>query len=451
MKRLLIRNATLVNEGEEFRGSLVVEGEQIAEVLRGDDVPQGAVDETVDATGCYLIPGVIDDHVHLREPGLTQKADIHSESRAMAAGGVTSYMDMPNVVPQTTTVENWEAKERLGAERSIVNYAFHFGATNSNADLLPHLDTRRVCAVKLFMGASTGNMLVDKAEALKKIFSCSPLPIMTHCEDTSLILRNMEACKAQYGADPPLPCHPQIRSEEACYASSSLAVELAKSTGARLHIAHISTARELSLFDEYRTLDEADAVPQITAEACIGHLMFSDEDYATLGTRIKCNPAIKSRTDRDALRRALCDGSIYLIGTDHAPHLPSEKVGGCAKAASGMPMVQFSLVCMLSLVDEGVLPLTRLVTLMCHHPARLFDVAGRGYLRKGYQADLALVRPDAPWTLRKSDIESKCGWSPLEGRTFNWQVAGTWCNGHRIYDGHNIDDGYRGQALVFEP
>lgn len=452
--KILIKNATIVNEGKKFQGSVLILDEEIAGVYTAEEeLPAAAdIDQIIDASGMYLLPGVIDDHVHFREPGLTHKADIESESRAAAAGGVTSYMDMPNVKPLTTNLENLEEKFRLAAEKSKVNYSFFFGATNNNADLLPQLDKQKVCGVKLFMGSSTGNMLVDQKNALYEVFRKSPVLIMTHCEDSAVINENISRCKALYGDDPSVEHHPEIRNAEACYRSSSLAVSLARETGARLHIAHISTAKELELFSDEPLLTASyeRTGKQITAEACVAHLIYSDEDYRTLGTRIKCNPAIKSRSDRDALRRALCDGRIDVVGTDHAPHLLSEKNGGCLKAVSGMPMIQFSLNAMLELSDEGVLPVERVVELMAHAPASLFDIQRRGFIRKGYYADLVLVQPSCDWTVSTDNILSKCGWSPLEGHTFHWKVKYTFCNGHLLYNNGTIDEQYRGKALTFE-
>ncbi len=445
MPRTLIQNAFIVNEGKTIKGSVVIDGEIIAEILEGTVQPAVPCDTVVQAEGLYLLPGVIDDHVHFRDPGLTHKADMESESRAAAAGGVTSYMEMPNTVPQTTTLEALEAKWAEAAQKSRVNYSFFFGATNNNGALIPLLDKSKVCGIKLFMGSSTGNMLVDKAEALQKLFSNAGMLIMSHCEDTSVITANAQHYKALYGDDPDVSHHPEIRSIEACYRSSALAVKLAKETGARLHIAHVSTAKELELFDN-APLNRK----KITAETCIAHLYFCDKEYASLGTRIKCNPAIKTEADRDALRRALTDGRIDVIGTDHAPHLLKEKEGGCFKAASGMPMVQFSLVTMLELADQGVLTIEQLVEKMCHAPARLFSIRQRGYIRKGYQADLVLVDPHAAWTVTPERILSKCGWSPLEGHTFQWQIKNTFVNGYPVYANQMVDDRYRGQALSFE-
>ena len=442
--KILVNNATIVNEGKALRGSIVIDGDCISDIFEGNNTPRGQFDATVDATGCFVLPGVIDDHVHFREPGLTAKADIRSESRAAAYGGVTTYFDMPNTVPQTTTPLALEVKRAIAARDSHVNYSFFYGATNSNADTFSQIDIHRIPGIKLFMGSSTGNMLVDRTEALDKIFATAPVPVMAHCEDTGIINDNMRRAKELYGDDPDVIHHPEIRSEEACYRSTELAVRLARKHNARLHVAHVTTARELSLFEPW-----TDAMPSITAEAVIAHLMFCDKDYARLGTLIKCNPAVKSEADREALRRALTDGRIAVVGTDHAPHLLVDKQGGCAKAASGMPMLQFSLVAMLELVDRGVLTVERVAELMCHRPAQLFDVRQRGFIRKGYKADLVVVRPDTPWTVTEDCIQSKCGWSPMTGHTFNWRVEHTFCNGRHILDNGRFDAFCRGEEVLF--
>ncbi len=441
--RIQIKNAVIVNEGEQFVGTLVIDDERIDEIIRGADAsPLIPVDETIDGTGCYILPGVIDDHVHFRDPGLTAKGDFCSESRAAAAGGVTTVFDMPNCNPQTTTEEAFAQKWQIAASKSVVNYGFLFGATAGNAYELGSLNPRKVAGIKLFMGSSTGNMLVDNERALRAIFENAKLPVMVHCEDSKLIDANMLEAQKAYGSDPDVKHHTEIRSEEACYRSTSMAVKLACEAGARLHVAHISTARELELFES----DDK----QITAEACVGHLLFCDEDYARLGARIKVNPAIKTAADRQALREALNNGKILTIGTDHAPHRLSEKMGGCAKAASGMPIIQFSLVSMLELVDKGILTLERLVTLMCHNPAELFQIENRGYIREGYKADLVMVRPHMPWTLTPNRIQSKCNWSPLEGHVFHWRVERTFCNGFPIFNrGHVTDEKFRGQAVCY--
>ena len=436
-----ITNATIVNEGRRFFGAIVIKDDRIAEIIEGNYTPSSS-DHVVDAAGCFVLPGVIDDHVHFREPGLTHKADIESESRAAAYGGVTSYFDMPNTVPQTTTLEALEDKFQLGAQKSHVNYSFFFGATNDNYTLFSKLDPHRIPGIKLFMGSSTGNMLVDRDEALNNIFaSAAPLPIMAHCEDTGIINRNMADFKAHYGDDPGIWTHPLIRSEEACLTSTMKAIELAIRHDARLHVAHVTTAAELEMFAPFTSM--------ITAEATVGHLYFSLVDYERLGAQIKVNPAIKNFRDCYALREGLTDGHVSVIGTDHAPHLLEEKQGGAAKAVSGMPMIQFSLVTMLELVDEGVLPLERLVELMCHNPARLFEVSERGYLRPGYKADIVIVRKGEPWRVTEDVIQSKCKWSPMMGHEYQWQVRDVFCNGHHLLSPDGFDGNVRGEAIQF--
>lgn len=438
--KTLIYGGIIVNEDRSRYGSLVMENDVIAEIIEGKEIPCGNYDRKIDATGLFVLPGVIDSHVHFREPGLTAKADIGTESEAAAYGGVTTFFDMPNTVPQTTSVDALDAKFRIAREKSHVNYSFFFGATNSNTDALQTLDRHVVPGVKLFMGASTGNMLVDSDDSLRKIFSNATMPVMVHCEDTGMINANMTEAKSRYGDDPDVDLHPLIRSEEACYASSSRAVRMARTYGTRLHVAHVSTAKELELFGHDGN---------ITAEAVIAHLFFSDEDYARLGTRIKCNPAVKTAYDRSELRKALSSGAISTVGTDHAPHLLKDKEGGCARAASGMPMIQFSLVTMLELVDNGVLDMERLVRLMCHNPADIFEVRGRGYLRKGYKADIVLVGRDRRWTVTGDMVRSKCGWSPMEGHTYDWRVVKTICNGQVVYDDGTFYDNIRGEQVMF--
>lgn len=445
MKRIYIKNAQIVNEGQTFKGAVVIENEIITEVLKAEEVPSTPCEETIDAQGCYLLPGVIDDHVHFRDPGLTHKADIYTESMAAAAGGVTSYMDMPNTNPQTTSIEALENKFKDAATKSIVNYSFYFGATNNNADSLALLDKKQVCGVKLFMGSSTGNMLVDQMDTLKNIFANAGMLIATHCEDQHIISKNTAAYKEKYGDDPDVKYHPAIRNEEACYQSSALAVQLAKETGARLHIMHISTAKELELL-ENKPLAEK----RITAEACVSHLFFCDDDYETFGARIKCNPAIKSKNDRDALRHALTNNLIDVIGTDHAPHLLSEKQGGALKAVSGMPTLQFSLTAVMELVHEGLLSIEQAVQKMCHAPAELYQIEKRGFIRPGYKADLVLLNPSKKWTVTSDCILSKCGWSPMEGQTFHSKVEKTFVNGTLVYDNNQVNVNHRGQALRFD-
>ena len=437
---MIIQGGTIVNENRVFKGTVVIDDDRITDILEeGAAIREDEV--VVDATGCCILPGIIDSHVHFREPGLTAKADMETESRAAAAGGVTSYFDMPNTVPQTTTLEALEEKFRLAAQKSHVNYSFFFGATNDNYELFSQLPADRIPGIKLFMGSSTGNMLVDRDEALDKIFSTARLPLMAHCEDTAIINRNMAHYKQQFGEDPDVRLHPLIRSEEACLASTTKAIELAVMHDARLHVAHVTTAEELSLFAPYTSW--------ITAEATVGHLYFSLTDYQRLGAKIKVNPAIKNFRDCQALRDGLMDGHIATIGTDHAPHLLEQKQGGCAKAASGMPMIQFSLVTMLELVDKGILSLERLVQLMCHNPARLFGVRERGYLRKGFKADLVIVRPHCPWTVTPDVILSKCGWSPMEGHEYQWHVERTLCNGRWAYADGVVTTNVRGEEIQF--
>jgi dihydroorotase len=434
--RILVKGGRIVNEGRSFDGSIVIEDGNIIDITKQQ--PESSFDEIIDASGCYVLPGVIDDHVHFREPGLTEKADIESESRAAAAGGVTSYFDMPNCKPQTTTLESLNDKFERARRSSHVNYSFFYGATNDNVQTFSQLDVHRIPGIKLFMGSSTGNMLVDGKEALERIFSTVKLPLMVHCEDTDIINHNMEEARKAWGEDPQVNLHTLIRSEEACLASSRKAVELAKKYGTRLHIAHLSTAEELELIGE-----------NITAEACVGHLYFTELDYQRLGTRIKVNPSIKTPVDQFLLRQALTDGRITVVGTDHAPHLLEQKQGGCVRAASGMPMIQFSLVTMLELVDEKVLPLERMVELMCHNPARLFGVERRGFLRKGYRADMVIVRPRSPWTVTKDVIQSKCGWSPVEGHEYQWRVERTLCNGKTVYADGCVNTDVLGEEIVF--
>ena len=446
MKKTIIKNGIIVNEGRSFKGDLVII-DDIIEAIYEQSAPSDNYECVVDAEGCYVMPGVIDEHVHFREPGLERKADIESESRAAAYGGVTSYFEMPNTNPQTTTLEALDDKYCRAAKESHVNYSFFFGATNENVADFSKLDVHRIPGIKLFMGASTGNMLVDRKEALEQIFhTCAEkdLPLMTHCEDTNLINANTAKVKALYGDDPDVKYHPVIRDEEVCWNSSSLAVELAQKYNTRLHIAHVTTAKELSLFNS-----SLDNLQNITAEAVIAHLFFTDVDYNDKGTLIKCNPAVKSLDDRTALRKALTNGLISCVGTDHAPHEMKDKQGGCCKAASGMPMIQFSLVSMLELVDEGVLTIERLVELMAHNPARLFSVSQRGFLRKGYKADIVIVKPGEEWTVTKDVIQSKCKWSPMEGHSYRWHVVDTIVNGHIVYNNGLFDADYFGEDIRF--
>ncbi|EKU89370.1 dihydroorotase [Bacteroides oleiciplenus] len=446
MKRTLIHNATIVNEGRSVQGSVVIENGLIAEVLTYGKEPSAPCDEIIEATGCCLLPGIIDDHVHFRDPGLTYKADIFTESRAAAAGGVTSIMDMPNTQPLTTTLDALEQKFDLLNEKCIVNHSCYFGATNNNYTEFNNLDKNRVCGIKLFMGSSTGNMLVDKTNSLLNIFNGTDMLIATHCESQEIIKKNTEYYREMFRNAPEVPIskHPNIRSAAACYTSTELAVRMASLAGARLHVLHISTARELQLFSD-APLEEK----HITAEACVAHLLFRQQDYKVQGARIKCNPAIKRQADRDALRNAINTGVIDVIATDHAPHLLSEKEGGALKAMSGMPMIQFSLVSMLEMAEQGIFSMETIVDKMCHAPAKIYGICKRGYIREGYQADLVLVSHGERWEVNSENILSKCGWSPLEGTSFRWKVEKTFANGHLIYSDGQVDEAYRGEELRF--
>ena len=448
MSRLqIIRNATIVNEGRTFTGSVLISGEHIKAVYEGSqfiEVSQPCIE--IDGTGLLLLPGVIDDQVHFRDPGLTQKGDLYTESKAAVAGGVTSYMDMPNTRPQATTIEILEAKYALAATKSLANYSFLMGVTNDNVDELKKVDPRKVAGVKMFMGSSTGNMLVDNQETLNRVFSELSILIVTHCEDEPTIQRNIQHYKELLGEDIPIEYHPLIRSAEACYKSSVYAVELATKYNSRLHVFHLSTAKEMSLFSSDIPLKEK----RITAEVCVHHLWFSDKDYAKYGNRIKWNPAIKSETDRQALIDAVNSNKIDVIATDHAPHLMSEKEGSCLTAASGGPLVQHSLVAMMQLVKQGFFTLEKVVDKMCHSPAELFRIEKRGFIRPGYFADLVLVDPNRSWTVTEDNILYKCGWSPFEGTTFDASVLQTWVNGNLAYDNGQFDETIRGKRLLFD-
>jgi len=446
MKKTLIKNATIVNEGKTFIGSVLIEDEIIKTVFEKDDILPELEDFTViDAKGKMLIPGVIDDQVHFREPGLTHKGNIFSESRAAVAGGVTSFMEMPNTMPLTITIDALEAKYKLAAEKSIANYSFYMGATNNNLDELQKVNPANVCGVKVFMGSSTGNMLVDNHATLEKIFSEVPMLIATHSEDEATIQQNKIHYKNLLGDDIPVQYHPLIRSEEACYKSSSYAVELATKYNARLHVLHLSTKKELSLFDNSKPLIDK----KITAEGCVHYFWFSEKDYSTFGNRIKWNPAIKTETDRQGLIDAVNSNLIDVVATDHAPHLLREKEGSCLKAASGGPLVQHSLVAMLQMVNKGYFTLEKVVEKMCHAPAELFRVKKRGYIRPGYYADLVLVDPENPWTVNTENIFYHCGWSPFEGISFDNKVLTTWINGDIVYDNGNFSENIRGKRLEF--
>lgn len=447
MNKLWIKNARIINEGRTFDGSVVVEGDKIAAVYEGKAPSEAVMDatETIDATGKWLLPGVIDDQVHFRDPGLTHKGDLQTESRAAVAGGVTTFMDMPNTKPQTTTLGDLEAKLRRASEVSAANYSFFFGGTNDNLSEIRRLDPTRVPGLKLFLGSSTGNMLVDKQEALERIFGEAGMLIAVHAEEEEVIRRNIAYYTGKYGDDLDISFHSKIRSEDACYVSSAKAVELATRLNARLHILHLSTARELSLLDH--TLPLADK--RITGEVCVHHLWFHDGDYAQFGNRIKWNPAIKTLADRAALREAVNNNTIDIVATDHAPHLPAEKEGSCLKAASGGPLIQHSLTVMLELAGEGRFTYEKVVEKMAHAPAELFGIDRRGYIRPGYYADLVLVDPAATWTVSKENILYKCGWSPFEGYTFHHQVWKTFVNGREAYGGGQVDDTVRGMEVRY--
>jgi len=446
MSSILIQNATIINEGKSFRSDLLIKDELISAIgpQALKNVPDGAT--RIDATGLLLIPGIIDDHVHFREPGLTYKGDILSETKAAVAGGITSFMDMPNTIPQAVTIEALDEKYILGSENSLINFSFYIGATNTNLQEVMKADPSSVCGIKLFMGSSTGDMLVDDKNALQELFSKALLPITAHCEDETIIRKNIEKYRSQFGEDVPVRLHPIIRSREACFLSSYNAVELAKKHNTRLHILHISTADEIKLFSNNLPLNQK----RITGEVCANYLWFDDSSYDELGTLIKCNPAIKTRFDRDALINAVNDNLIDNIGSDNAPHTLNEKRNSYFKAPSGIPLVQHSLIVMLELWHRRVFSIEKIVEMMCHNPAILFNIKDRGFVREGYKADLCLVNPENPWTVTKDNILYKCGWSPFEGKTFNSRVVKTIVNGTIVYDNEVINEDYRGQRLYFD-
>ncbi len=449
MNRILIKDATIINEGKRQLASVIISNKYIEKIFTENQLieNESQFNQVINAKGLMLIPGVIDDHVHFRDPGLTQKATLQTESKAAAAGGITSIMDMPNTTPHTTTLEAWNDKIQHYSKNSLVNYSCYFGASNHNVDILPQLNKHEVCGIKVFMGASTGNMLVDRIESLTRIFSNSDILVATHCENQDLIRKNTIKYLNEKNnpEDLDLIYHSLIRDEEVCYQSSKLAVELAQICGTQLHILHLSTAKELSLFQNNIPLEEK----KITAEACISHLMFSDKDYSTLGTKIKCNPSIKTELDKEALRAAINSNVIDVIATDHAPHLLEDKLGGALKAASGIPIIQFSLLSMLSLVDQHILTLEKTVDKMCHAPAKIYQIHKRGFIREGYYADLVLLNPNQPWIVSPDKIESKCGWSPMENREFNWKVEKTLINGKIVYDNGYFDESNKGLQLKF--
>jgi len=434
MKKTLIKNAFVVNEGETKKMDVLIEAGKISHL--GKAIQADEHTTVIEAAGKHLLPGLIDDQVHFREPGLTHKACIRSESRAAVAGGITSFIEMPNTNPQTTTVEELERKFAIAAQDALVNYSFMFGGTNDNFDEIKKLDTTQVAGLKLFLGSSTGNMLVDNEDVLRKIFSSTDLVISVHCEDEPTIRKNLAAHIEQYGDDIPIEKHPEIRSHEACYLSSSRAIALAKETGARLHVFHLSTAQETNLFDNSLPLAEK----KITAEVCTHHLWFTSEDYKEKGTFIKWNPAVKNKEDREALWAALNDDRIDVLATDHAPHTLEEKQNPYTKAPSGGPLVQHALLALLTAVKAGKITLEKMVEKACHNPAILFQIAKRGYLREGYFADLVLVDLNKTVTVKKEDLLYQCGWSPFEGTTFDAAIEKTWVNGNLVYDqGHIIE------------
>ncbi len=445
INKVLIKNANIVNEDKIFVGDVYIEGSYIAEVAPQISVKSADVN-VYDAEGMYLFPGVIDDQVHFREPGLTHKATIETESRAAVAGGITSFIEMPNTNPQTTTIEELNKKFAIAKASSYANYSFMFGGTNDNLEEILKVDPKNVAALKLFLGSSTGNMLVDNEEVLEKIFSSTDMLIAVHCEDEATIKNNLQAHMDEYGDDIPMKYHPIIRSEEACYLSSSKAIELAKKTGARLHIFHLSTAKETNLFTNKIPLEEK----KITAEVCVHHLWFSDEDYKEKGTRIKWNPAVKTAKDREGLWEALLDDRIDVIATDHAPHTKEEKANVYTKAPSGGPLVQHALVSMLEAYHNGKISLEKIVEKMCHNPAKLFKIEKRGYIKEGFFADLVLVDLNKPWTVSNENIFYKCGWSPFEGNTFKSRVSHTFVNGKLVYKNFKFYEVKNGKRLTFD-
>jgi dihydroorotase len=444
MNRYLIKNAKIVNEGVVFEGDVLIENDLIVEV--SDSISLKSSDcMIIDAEGSYLMPGVIDDQVHFREPGLTHKGDIESESRAAVAGGITSYIEQPNTVPNAVTQEILEEKYQIASEKSFANYSFMMGATNDNLEEVLKTNPKNVAGIKIFLGSSTGNMLVDDEAVLEKIFSCTSMLIAVHCEDETTIKTNLEKFKEEYGEDIPVTAHHLIRSEEACYISSSKAVALAKKTGARLHVFHLSTAKEMELFTNKIPLEDK----KITAEVCVHHLWFTNDDYATKGNFIKWNPAVKTAKDRDALWEALNDGRIDVIATDHAPHTLDEKKQKYLQAPSGGPLVQHALVAMFEAHHQGKITIEKIVEKMCHNPAKLFKIEKRGFIKVGYFADLVIINSGLPWSVKKENILSKCGWSPFEGFTFKSRVTHTFVNGKLVYSGFKVKDIRAGQRMLF--
>jgi dihydroorotase len=446
MSNFLITNALIINEGTRTRGHVAIREQVITRIYPESSVPVTTKDtQIIDAKGKWLIPGVIDDQVHFRDPGLTHKGDLHSESRAGIAGGVTSFMDMPNTIPQTTTRELLNEKIELASHKSLANFAFYIGATNNNLPELQTIDTRLTCGIKVFLGASTGSMLVDDLMTLDGIFKIRTLPIAVHAEDEGIIRQNLDLYRKQFGDDIPMDYHPLIRSTEACYKSSSFAVELARRHRTHLHLIHLSTAKELSLLEKPGPVKNK----LITSEVCVHHLWFDDKDYSDKGSLIKWNPAIKTEEDKEALIQALIDDRIDIIATDHAPHTLEEKDNLYAKTPSGAPMVQHSLPVMLEFHHKNLIPVEKIVDKMCHTPAALFNVRNRGYIREGYFADLVLVDPDDPWTVNPYNILYKCGWSPLQDTNLRSRVTHTFVNGRLVYDNGIFDESVNGVPLEF--
>jgi len=443
MKKTLIRKAHIINEGKVFQGDVLIDGEIIQQI--GDNISASEDMEVIDAKGLYLLPGVIDDQVHFRDPGLTYKADIYTESKAAVAGGVTSFMDMPNTVPNTLTQELLEEKYQSAAEKSLANFSFYMGASNDNLEEILKTDPHKVCGIKVFMGSSTGNMLVDDDKTLEGIFSKAPTLVAVHCEDEATVQKNYAEYYTRFGDKATAKIHPLIRSSEACYLSSSKAVRLARKNGTRLHILHLSTAAEMELFDNTLPLEKK----KITAEVCVHHLWFSDEDYPRKGNFIKWNPAVKTSADREVLFESLLNGKIDVVATDHAPHTFEEKSRLYFQAPSGGPMVQHSLTAMLEFYHKGKMKLEQVVEKMCHNPARLFRVEKRGFIREGYFADLVLVNLHDQWVVEKQGLYYKCGWSPMEGETFSSRVKTTFVNGHKVFEDGKFDESNRGKRLMF--
>ncbi len=444
MKTTLIKNANIVNEGKIFLGDVLIENDIITDIDKSISAKSSDI-LIIDAEEKYLLPGIIDDQVHFREPGLTHKATIETESKAAIAGGITSFIEMPNTNPQTTTIEKLNEKFEIASKTSYANYSFMFGGTNDNLDEILKVDPKQVAALKLFLGSSTGDMLVDDLKVLEKIFKETDLLIAVHCEDESTIKKNFSAYQKKYGDDIPMEFHPEIRSEEACYLSSSQAIELAKKTGARLHVFHLSTGKETDLFSNKIPL----ADKKITAEVCIHHLWFSNEDYKLKGSLIKWNPAVKTNKDRSKLMEALLDDRIDVIATDHAPHTLEEKNNVYTKAPSGGPLVQHGLVAMLEMYHKGHISIEKIVQKMCHNPAILFQIEKRGYIKKGYFADLVLVDLYKPWTVKKDNILYKCGWSPFEGTTFKSRVSHTFVNGTLAFENFKFNKEKASKQLTF--